>query len=266
MPAAPNRERQAFRLKGTMPALSLLCLQTDDLDAIERQLVDHLSQMPQFFLYAPVVVDLDALGDGSRIDLARLAELLRRHKLVPVAVRNPTDAQRDEAVRGGFGVLQNDLAATRPAPRAAVDVSRGPRYADDETTPLAPPVRERSGLMRRRAPEPPPLPPSSLTVNTPVRSGQVVYAVGCDLVVVAPVSSGAELIADGNIHVYGALRGRALAGASGNPDVSIFCMNLEAEFLSIAGRYLMAEEIDRARRGRAARVHLKDDQLVVSTV
>ncbi len=268
-----NRDRQAFRLKGTMPALSLLCLQTDDLEAIEKQLVDHLSQMPQFFMHAPIMLDLEALPAEGRVDLTRLAEILRKHHLVPVAIRNPKEAQKEDAVRGGWGVLQNDLASTRPGARAqaaAVDAPRAQRPSQ-VATPLAPVVRERTlaELGQRRGvvaePEPEPL-PGSLTVTAPVRSGQVVYAVGTDLVVLAPVSSGAELIADGNIHVYGPLRGRALAGASGNGDVSIFCMGLEAEFLSIAGRYLMAEEIDKARRGKATRAHLKDDHLVLSSI
>jgi septum site-determining protein MinC len=268
-----NRDRQAFRLKGTMPALSLLCLQTEDLEAIEKQLVDHLSQMPQFFMHAPIMLDLEALpSEAARIDLTKLGEILRKHHLVPVAVRNPSEVQKEEAVRGGWGVLQNELASTRPgrvpsAPSGGVDAPRAQRPSQ-VATPLAPVVRERAlAELQRRAPEPPPepeLPAGSLTVTAPVRSGQVVYAVGTDLVVLAPVSSGAELIADGNIHVYGPLRGRALAGASGNPDVSIFCLGLEAEFLSIAGRYLMAEEIDKARRGKPTRAHLKDDQLVLA--
>lgn len=273
-----NRDRQAFRLKGTMPALSLLVLQTQDLEAIEKQLVDHLSQMPQFFMHAPIMVDLEALpADATRVDLTQLAAILRKHHLVPVAVRNPSEAYKEEAVRGGWGVLQNELASTRPSARAAaasdasgVDAPRAQRPSQ-VATPLAPVVRERAlaEMAQRRAvaPEPEPEQPlASLTVTTPVRSGQVVYAVGTDLVVLAPVSSGAELIADGNIHVYGPLRGRALAGASGNPDVSIFCLGLEAEFLSIAGRYLMAEEIDKARRGKATRAHLKDDLLVLSSL
>jgi septum site-determining protein MinC len=105
-----------------------------------------------------------------------------------------------------------------------------------------------------------------LTVRTPVRSGQVIHAVGGDLVVLAPVSSGAELIADGNIHVYGPLRGRALAGARGNSDVSIFCLSLEAEFVSIAGRYLMAEEISKLPRGRPARAYLEEESLVITAL
>lgn len=276
-----NRDRQAFRLKGTMPALSLLCLQTEDLEAIEKQLVDHLSQMPQFFMHAPIMLDLEALpSDTGHVDLTKLGEILRKHHLVPVAVRNPSEAQKEEAVRGGWGVLQNDLASTRPGGRSpggaaatsGVDAPRANRPSQ-VATPLAPVVRERAlaemAQRRAAAPEPAPEPEhplASLTVTAPVRSGQVVYAVGTDLVVLAPVSSGAELVADGNIHVYGPLRGRALAGAGGNGDVSIFCMGLEAEFLSIAGRYLMAEEIDKARRGKPTRAYLKDDQLVLAAL
>ncbi|MET0411721.1 MAG: septum site-determining protein MinC, partial [Polyangiaceae bacterium] len=161
-------------------------------------------------------------------------------------------------------------AAASTSATSAVDAPRAHRPSQ-VATPLAPVVRDRAlaEIAQRRAaaaePEPEPQ-PGSLTVTAPVRSGQVVYAVGTDLVVLAPVSSGAELIADGNIHVYGPLRGRALAGASGNGEVSIFCMGLEAEFLSIAGRYLMAEEIDKARRGKPTRAHLKDDQLVLAAL
>jgi septum site-determining protein MinC len=110
----------------------------------------------------------------------------------------------------------------------------------------------------------PPLP--GLTVTTPVRSGQVIHAVGGDLVVLAPVSVGAEIIADGNIHFYAPLRGKALAGAQGNSDVSIFCLGLEAEFLSIAGRYLMADQIPKNQRGKPARAHLDGDSLVITTL
>jgi septum site-determining protein MinC len=191
--------------------------------------------MPQFFQHAPVVVDLDGLGD-ARVDLARLAEVLRRRHLVPVAVRNASERQKQRAISAGWGVLQtNSPAQDRPAAPPAA----------------APPdVNERA--------------PGNLTIRTPVRSGQVIYAVGGDLVVLAPVSSGAELIADGNIHVYAPLRGRALAGAHDNPEASIFCMNMGAEFLSVDGRYLLAEEIPQEARGKPARAHLRGDDLIVT--
>src|SRR4051812_20709547 len=112
-----GRGPQAFKLKGTAPALTLLYMLTEDLDAVERQLSDHLKQMPQFFLYAPIVVDLTELGN-ARVDLGRLAELLRRHNLVPVAVRNPTDSQQVQAVSAGWAILQSGLSPRRAPPGA----------------------------------------------------------------------------------------------------------------------------------------------------
>jgi septum site-determining protein MinC len=247
-----RQERQAFTIKGVMPTVTMLCLRTADVRAIERQLADHISQMPQFFLHVPVMLDLEALGDAS-IDLGAVAQILRKHRLVPIAVRNPTDAQRERAIDAGFGVLQSTLARS----------SRQPSPSEG----AAPAGAERAG---RRAPEAAPEaaagepPLAGLTVRQPVRSGQVVHAPHGDLVVLSPVSSGAELIADGNIHVYAPLRGRALAGAHNNPDASIFCMSLEAEFVSIAGRYLMADEIPEEHRGKPARISVQNDGLVVS--
>jgi septum site-determining protein MinC len=261
-----GRGPQAFKLKGTAPALTLLYMLTDDLDAVERQLSDHLRQMPQFFLYAPIVVDLTELGN-ARVDLARLAELLRRHNLVPVAVRNPTDSQQVQAVSAGWAILQSGLAPGRKPPGARPD-ARGASEGRASSPPAAPATAPDTPPADAPAPvdlaEPLETQLPGLVVRTPVRSGQVIHAVGGDLVVIAPVSSGAELIADGNIHVYGPLRGRALAGARGNSDVSIFCLGLEAEFISIAGRYLMADEIAKVVRGKPMRAYLEGESLVVT--
>ena len=253
--------QQAFRLKGTAPALTLLYMLTADLDAVEKQLSDHLRLMPQFFLYAPMLVDLTELGE-RRIDLAGLADLLRQHKLVPVAVRNPTDAQQVQAVQAGWAVLQSGLAS--PRQRRGVEArAAAAAYTGD--------AGESVGAS---APEPAPAPSGDLseqplpglTIKAPVRSGQVIHAVGGDLVVLAPVSVGAEIIADGNIHVYAPLRGKALAGAQGNSDASIFCLGLEAEFLSIAGRYLMADQIPAEVRGKPARAYLDGDSLMITAL
>ena len=275
-----NRGQQAFRLKGTAPALTLLYMLTEDLDAVEKQLSDHLRLMPQFFLYAPMLVDLTELGP-RRIDLAGLAELLRRHRLVPVAVRNPTDAQQVQAVAAGWAVLQSGLASPRSKdggkearPRGAEARAQARLITqEEEASAAADPGRGSSFNVASDAGNLPPGDPTAtepplpgLTVTTPVRSGQVIHAVGGDLVVLAPVSVGAEIIADGNIHVYAPLRGKALAGAQGNSDVSIFCLGLEAEFLSIAGRYLMADQIPKNQRGKPARAHLDGDSLVITTL
>jgi septum site-determining protein MinC len=259
MDRASSSERRAFKVKGTAPALTMLSLLTVDMDAIEEQLAEHVGQMPQFFLHAPIILDVEALGD-TQLDFARVSAVLRKHRLVPVAVRNPSDRQKEHAVAAGWGVLQSGMVRPgRAAPaHARIDVaaprgssSHSPRRMDAGAPPDAASVDQNV---------------AGLTVQQPVRSGQVVHAVGGDLVCLSPVSSGAELIADGNIHVYAPLRGRALAGANDNPRVYIFCMSLEAEFLSIAGRHLMSEEIPKASRGRPARVHLEGERLVVTNL
>jgi septum site-determining protein MinC len=254
MDTTSNDVGHAFKLKGTTPALAMLCLQTTDIDAIERQLVQHIAQMPQFFLHAPVMLDLEALG-GESPDFGKLTALLSRNRLVPVAVRNPTDAQREGAVAAGWGVTQASLV--RPTLQRGPQRGRAPssQARVDEAPAAAPPTHS--------APE---IRSTTITVHQPVRSGQVVYAPGGDLVVLAPVSSGAELVADGHIHVYAPLRGRALAGGSDNPDASIFSTNLNADFLSIAGRHLTAEQIPEANRGKPARVHVQGEELVVTSL
>src|SRR4051812_16656098 len=132
-----GRGPQAFKLKGTAPALTLLYMLTEDLYAVERQLSDHLRQMPQFFLYAPIVVDLTELGN-ARVDLGRLAELLRRHNLVPVAVRNPTDSQQVLAVSAGWALLQSGPAPGRRPPAARTEP--GPPVPDRRSSPPDTPV------------------------------------------------------------------------------------------------------------------------------
>ncbi|WP_437320921.1 septum site-determining protein MinC [Sorangium sp. So ce385] len=269
-----RQEQQAFALKGTMPAITMLCLRTADVSAIERQLADHISQMPHFFLHLPILLDLDALGDEP-VDLGALAGLLRKHNLVPIAVRNPTDAQRERAVAAGLGVLRTPLTRSprqgapaegltpTPAPVAVgpAPADRGGTGAVADRGTAGPARRPRDAAPAADAAEPP---PAGLTVRHPVRSGQVIYVPHGDLVVLSPVSSGAELIANDNIHVYAPLRGRAMAGAHNNADASIFCMSLEAEFVSIAGRYLMADEIPDEHRGKPARISVQNDGLVVT--
>jgi septum site-determining protein MinC len=258
MAGAANKARQAFKLKGTMPALNTLRLLTEDIGAIEEQLAEHIAQTPRFFLHAPVLLDLEALG-GVPVDLTALAGALRRHRLVPVAVRNPTEAQAERAVAAGLGILQ--------APQGLSERSVPAERAREIAGAAAPPADAFSHKESASAHhEPPDARPLNLTVRQPVRSGQVVYAPGGDLIVLAAVSSGAELIADGNIHVYAPLRGRAVAGAHDNADANIFCMSLQAEFLSIAGHCMTSDEIPDAQRQKPARVHVRDHQLVVTSL
>ncbi|URJ30883.1 septum site-determining protein MinC [Candidatus Blochmannia vicinus] len=100
-------------------------------------------------------------------------------------------------------------------------------------------------------------------IKTPIRSGQKIYARNRDLIVIANVSAGAEIIADGNIHIYGTMRGRILAGASGNEESQIFCTNLSSELVSIGGRYWLSDQIPKEFSGKAVRLSLKNDALII---
>jgi septum site-determining protein MinC len=142
--------------------------------------------------------------------------------------------------------------APRPRePEAALPEKSTERSSDDR----------RSGADRRQEGL---LAIASLVLRAPLRSGQVVYAEQCDAMSLANVNAGAELIADGNIHVYGSLRGRALAGAHGNEEARIFVRSLEADLVAIAGCYLRADEIPEARRGKPAQIFLEGDKLQIA--
>src|SRR5215469_3790278 len=129
MAGAPSAAQQAFKLKGTAPAVTMLVLQTSDLQAIEKQLSEHIAQLPQFFLHSPVMVDVEALR-GTAVDFDRLSAILRKNHLVPVAVRNLDDAHKEAAVAAGWGVLQSALV--RPAPSASA-MGRAAEPADAPT-------------------------------------------------------------------------------------------------------------------------------------
>ncbi|WP_017170927.1 septum site-determining protein MinC, partial [Xanthomonas phaseoli] len=102
--------------------------------------------------------------------------------------------------------------------------------------------------------------------RTAVRSGQQLYAENCDLTVLSTVGAGAEVIADGSIHIYGTLRGRALAGAQGNPDARIFCRDFHAELVAIAGHYKVLDDVPMDLRGKAVQVWLEQDQIKIAAL
>ncbi|HEX6242732.1 MAG TPA: septum site-determining protein MinC [Polyangiales bacterium] len=255
-----------FELEGMVSTVTVVRLLTDDLGAIGKALANKVEQMPGFFQDAPIALDLSALegrdddeeppANPRQVPLAPLAALLRELKLVPVGVRHLREARRQEARAAGLGVLRGSgrkaptPKAEPPPAQAAATQSPASSAADDR----------RSGSDRRHKEDG----YGSLLLRTPLRSGQVVYAEQSDAVVLAPINAGAELIADGNIHVYGALRGRALAGAHGNEEARIFCKSLEADLVAIAGCYLRSDEIPENRRGKPAQIYLEKERLVIA--
>lgn len=258
-----NKRSAAFELKGTVATLTVLRLLSKALPQIDEQLREKIAPMPQFFDSAPVVVDVQALGEAvSDLDFLALVALLREHKLVPVAVRGIEADHVAKAAEAGLGVLRSDVA--RGSDRKIDKAKRkretpAPEPAD--VAQAAPSAQEHPA--ERWTIDAGEEPCGGQIVKNPVRGGQIVYAQQRDLVLLGPVNAGAEVIADGNIHTYAALRGRALAGAHGNESARIFCSNLEAELVSIAGHYLRAEEIPSKLRGKAAQIYLEDGELKI---
>jgi septum site-determining protein MinC len=218
--------------------------------AFEAELAEQIRRSPRFFLNAPVILDLRETSEfTTTAEFDEAKNLLRRHTLTLVGVQNARPAQIEAAASAGLaGFAPNSTHPRRARPA-------------DPSVPSAPPAA---------SPSPPPPQPESVAaaktqlITQPVRSGSQIYARGADLVVVAPVSPGAEIIADGNIHVYGPLRGRALAGAAGDAEARIFCSRFEAELVSIAGHYLVSEQMPPEQRGFPVQIALVDDRLTIT--
>lgn len=238
---------EAVEFKGRMLTLSVLRLNAANLADIEGVLAAKVERAPDFFSNMPVLLDVAAEG----VALAPTVELLRKHGLVPVAVFEPSPAVAASAAQAGLGVI-NDPRAARQAEKIAAEPAA---QAGSESSAAVPPSQEAPDNVVTAA---------TKIVRTPVRSGQQIYARGGDLVVLGAVSPGAEVLADGNIHIYGALRGRALAGVQGDSKAQIFCSQLSAELVSVAGCYKISEDITGAAAGRAATIFLEGERLEIA--
>lgn len=220
--ALAGRSPATFEIKSaTLPLVALL-LKSADLGALAAELQARFGDIPDFFDHDPLVIDLDplqALDPAAVPDYPALVQLLRGLRVQPVAVRGGSQAQRQAALAAGLAIAgETRVLDSSPAPMPVQAAAPAP------------------------APEPPPPaalqpPATALIVDRPLRSGQQVYARGRDLVVMAMVNPGAEVIADGSIHVYAPLRGKAIAGARGNDQARIVSLCLEPELISIAGVY-----------------------------
>lgn len=251
MTARARQTVKSFELKGEMSMLSVFRLFDTDLINISNQLTQQVNQAPVFFQNMPIIIDLQALFNRDDLpSFAVLTDLLREHGLVPVGVRNANETQYRAARRAGLAVLQE---------RQHTD-QQTPKPVSSEVNPVS------SRPTDHHEPQPPETRSKSRVVVRPVRSGQQVYAANGDLVVVAPVSAGSELLADGCIHVYGPLRGRALAGMNGDESARIFCQSLEAELIAIAGHYQINEELAPGLKNKPAQIWLDNQRLMISPI
>ncbi len=231
--SAPAQEQSApFQLRGGSFTMMVLKLIDPASDIFFSRLGDKVRLAPNFFRNAAVVLDLDAVPEALDCDFGDIKTRLRDCNLIAVGVQGGHKRQHEAALRVGLPLV--------PAGR--------PTRTD---------TRLASGIAQAK------LSPSrpALVINDMVRSGRQIYAPGGDLVVTAMVSAGAELLADGHVHVYGPLRGRALAGLSGDTSARIFCLSLEAEMVSIAGLYRVNEDFEPAIVRKPVQIYLKDGYL-----
>lgn len=288
-----NSEAPVFKIKtGQLPVL-LLHVLSDDLELLQTQLAQRLAQTPDFFASTPIVLDLAGIAEtAGEPDFSALLAFMRKHGMCASGVTGGSASQRAAAARAGLGLYPD--APVRDASRRATD-----RQPDAASAPQAgaiePPLEaallknqpELPGLAAASAPAAPAAQEAAasasavhesavqvaekgatvrptLVIDRPVRTGQSIYAEGANLVLLAIANAGSELIADGDIHVYAPLRGKAIAGARGNESARIFVNRLEAELLSIAGCFKVFEDgVPEEVRGKAAQVHLDGNRLVM---
>ena len=233
-------------LKGTTFTISVLHLSDGNPARIRQLLEAKVAQAPQFFNCAPLVLNVERLE--AIPDFEQLREQVESEDFVLVGITGA----RDEAMK-----------TAAKAAGLAVMVSGKSRKAEPEPTPPAPEPKPVEA-----APVPPvPAPVEASKVHVgPVRSGQQIYAAGTSLVVLGSVSPGAEVIADDSIHVYGALRGRAIAGAKGNPKARIYCQQLQAELLSIAGTFQLSDALPAGVIQEPVHIRLDNEQLRIDRI
>ena len=245
MAVTAGHARASFDLKSaTLPLIAVL-LKTADLAELAEALQARLGDTPDFFEQDPVLVDLAPVAESDEpIDFPALILLLRSYRVVPLAVRGGSAAQMEAALAAGL------LAAPDASPTRSVDPA-----------PVQEVVRE---VIHEVVREVPVAAAGALVIDKPLRSGQQVYARGTDLVVMALVNHGAEVIADGNVHVYAPLRGKAIAGARGNTDARIFSTCMEPELVSIAGIYRTTEvALPASVLGKPAQVRLVGEKMLI---
>ncbi|VEE64613.1 Septum site-determining protein MinC [Shewanella putrefaciens] len=217
--------KPSLELKGASFTLSVLHINSSDLNAVMAELDSKLAQAPQFFLGAPLVVNLSAIQDND-FNLHGLKELLLSRQLVIVGITGATTALSNQAKNLGLAIVKAGKQSVTP----------------------------------------PPAPRQTKVLKQNIRSGQQVYAKNGDLIIFGAVGNGAEVIADGSIHIYGALRGKAMAGAAGDSSAVIIAHSLEAELVSIAGQYWLAENLQQHSSDKSGCIRLNGESLIVESL
>jgi septum site-determining protein MinC len=236
----------AIEFKSSTFSVPVLSLASNDLILIEQLLNEKIKLAPEFFKHSPVVVDLHEVNKKQLVlDFEDLVSVVRKVGLFVVGIRSANELQQTQAIELSIPISTTPLSDAKEikidskTKQKSIKAPTDDEFvADDSTT---------------------------VMITKPIRSGQRIYSHG-DLIVLAQVGAGAEILAEGNIHVYGTLRGRALAGVQGNTEARIFCLDLKAELISIAGNYKISDDIHGAVSNTPVQIYLQKNTLVVKPI
>lgn len=226
-----DTKMQAFKLKGRLYTFTVIQLQQTDPGIFKKELEAVIAKAPKLFDKSPVVIDLSYLTNDNDLDLSLFCKSLEEQHLYLVGLQGASEKIAADALQKGIPLLKASPSQDKPLME----------YSKEDTE-----TRE---------------PMKTKVIHTPIRSGQQAVSKGGDLIVTSTVSKGAELLAEGHIHVYGILRGRALAGISGDTEARIFCQSLDAELISIAGFYRLSDTME--PQSGPCQIYLKDEHICI---
>ncbi len=265
---AVTTEEKNTTLKGRMVSITAIIIYSADLEQIDNTLKEKVQLAPAFFKGAPLLLDLENLEEEIDSNwFERVSAIISEMGFVPVGIVGANESQENIARAASIPVWPAGRAPKNlPHQKdqiqdvASNDPIIGERHTKEpeQASALAGETIPEEKTDNRQAP--------TMVLKNPVRSGQRVYAKDGDLIVLSSVSTGAELMADGHIHVYGPLRGRALAGVKGNQEARIFCHNLQADLIAIAGYYLTNEDLPVDKRGSAVQISLSQEHLNIDVL
>lgn len=242
--SASSTPKAALEFKSASLTVPVLSLSSNDLQQISQQIGEKVAQAPEFFRNSPLLLDLQKLNaQNLALDLDAILPVLGEHGFLPIGVRGGNEAQNHQALELKLPI--HSLHSTQPV-NSGKPLPKTLAVVAEEPPAVSQPLENK-------------------VITQPVRSGQRVYAKG-DLIITATVSAGAEIIAEGNIHVYGSLRGRALAGVLGNANCRIFCSDLQAELISIAGIYQLSEDLRKHPLHVPVQISLDNQTLVIKEI
>jgi septum site-determining protein MinC len=233
-----------LEFKSSTFSVPVLVLSSDDLAVIEQQLQEKINLAPEFFRNSPLVLDFQEINKHNYdIDIAALIDIIRRCGLCPIGIRGASKQQNEKALEQRIPVYAGHSDAVLVDNKKQKTIAPVPEPKIDSDIEFI----------------------TTTLITQPIRSGQRIYTAG-DLVVLSQVSAGAEIMAEGNIHVYNSLRGRALAGVRGNTEARIFCFDLQAELISIAGNYKISEDLNESLRNKPVQIYLQDQALIIKDI